>query len=152
MKMVDIRNSIARFIAPKYFSEFESKVNQRTAEIISKMDPFEPAMRQFHGIFSQAFERMEENLDERSRLSLLLWANTTSRNENFKYAMDYVANAQANETLKHAPVTPERILYGRAQISAVALLKKEIKRMANVYDDIMKKTRPEGFDENLSVE
>lgn len=148
---------IIRKLFPAPFRQVEEKeqqldalIGQRIAQTLARMDPFELIFKEFHGIFSDEFERPEEKLDTRSRLSLTMWAYQQSTDPSFKYLMDWVMNTQGNETLKRAAVTPERILYGRAQISGALLLVKEVKRLGAQYEDMLKKDQP--FDEVIAVE
>lgn len=148
---------IIRKLFPKPFEAVAEKerilnatVGQRVAETLAKMDPFEHLFKEFHGIFSEEFERPEEKLDTRSRLSLTMWAYQQATDPSFKFLTNWVMNTQGNETLKRAAVTPERILYGRAQISSTLLFVNEIKRLGALYEDMLKKDQP--FDEVATVE
>ena len=85
MKMVEIRNKIARFIAPEYFQDFDRKVNQRLAELSMKQDPFEILSREFNGIFSNEYEHLEEGLDERARNASCMDASVVATPETDKY-------------------------------------------------------------------
>lgn len=152
MKIRSIREKIARFIAPELSKSIDNEINQRTALIISKMDPFEPLLREFHGVFSEEFDHPEENLDERDRIGMMMWGYQQKNDRFFKYMTDWIMNTQGNETLKKAPVTTDRILYGRAQLSTMILFKKEIGRLSSLYEDELAKRHPEGFDENLPIE
>lgn len=150
---------VGRFLASEYISDvearakdFELKVNQRVAEYIGHMDPFQPLMKEFHGIFSDEFEHPEEKLDDRSRIGFLMWAYQQKSDPSFRFMTEWIMNSQANETLKRAPVTPERIQYGRAQISTVILFKREIGRLALLYEEILAKQKGEDIDIGLGVE
>lgn len=136
---------IARFLAPRYFEEFDLRVNQRVAKIISEMDTFEPLMKEFHGVFGKEWEHPEEKLDDRSKTTMLMWAYGQSHDPHFKHITDWVMNTQGNETLKRAPVTAERVLYGRAQISTMILFVKEVGRLSLLYEEMMEKNKPENF-------
>lgn len=158
--MVDtFRNKLARFIAPKVFAELaeqklliDTTVNQRVANILEKMDPFEPLLKEFHGIFNKEYEKPEDKLNEQSKVMLKMWGYQQRDDPSFKYITEFVINTQANETLKRAPVTPERIMYGRAQISGMILFIREVERLGLLWDDELTKNKESRFDESLSVE
>lgn len=148
-----IRQNEASFAyARRLDNEVEERIGQRVAEIMSKMDPFQPAMKLFHGIFSEEFEHPEENLDAAGQLRLTMWAYQQSTDPAFKHMTHWVMNSAGNETIKRAPVTVERGLYGRAQIASMVLFVKEIQRLANVYADMLDKQKLETFDEHVTVE
>jgi hypothetical protein len=125
-------------------------VNLRVAEIINMTDPLDPVLKLFHGIFSEEYERVEDKLDKRSQLNLKMWAHQTYKDPGFKYVTDFVMNQAANETIKRAPITVERVQYGRAQIANMILFKREIQRLSNLYEEMLK--RPEEFDEHATIE
>ena len=133
-------------------NDVENQVNLRVAAVLAQMDPFEPLLKQFHGVFSTEYEHPEENLDDRGRLTLLTWAWTTRSDPGFKWLTEWIMNTQANETLKRAAVTPDRILYGRAQISCMILFVKEVTRLAEAYDEILTNRKPQDFEENDPLE
>lgn len=140
-------------LSPKTQTEIDMEVNRRVAVALSKIDPFETLMKEFHGIFSEEHERVEDVLDTKGALMLKTWAYQTRDNPSFKWITEWVMNTQANETLKRAVVTPDRILYGRAQVSCMLVFVKEIKRLASLYEDQLAAGRKdEDFDESASVE
>jgi len=141
-----IRRKIAIFIYP----EFVNESNLRVAKMMAAMDPMEPVLKLFHGVFSEEYERPEDKLDARSQTSLKMWANHMYKDPSFKYITDWLCNSFGNETLKRAPISAERTQYGRAQISSVILFKKEIQRLSNLYEDMIKPE--EAFDKNLTVD
>lgn len=136
-----IRESIARWIAPDAFYDIENSINQRVAFLASNIDPFEHMMKRFHGVFSKEYERPEEMLDERSQFNMKMWGWQQAKDPCFKYLTDWIMNVQANETLKRAAVTTERIMYGRAQVSCMLLYVKEIERLASLYQEILDKDK-----------
>lgn len=157
------REKIARRLAPELIigleleaalagEKAEALAGQRIARTLAQMDPFEPLMRQFRGIFSEEFERPEENLDPRSHLGFIMWAYQQHTDPHFQFLMNWVINTQGNATLKKGNPTPETILYGRAQISAPILIKKEVSRLAVLYEEVLKKQHGEEFDESLTAE
>jgi len=146
MKWSIIRKKIAAFIYPEQVHE----VNLRVAEIINKTDPLEPVLKMYHGVFSEEYERPEDKLDKRSQLNMKMWAHQMYRDPSFEYVTSWICNTFGNETIKRAPITVERVQYGRAQISSILLFRREIKRLSNLYEDMLKK--PEEFDENITME
>lgn len=147
----NIRNKIGRFIAPQYFLNFDRKVNQRVAEIMSKQDPFEILSKEFNGIFSQEYEHPEEMLDAKGRMTMIIWGWQQTNDPSFKYMCQFIMDVAGNETLKRAPITPERIQYGRALIASVVLWRREIKRLSGLYEEVLNKDKG-GFDETLTIE
>lgn len=148
---------IAKFIAPKYIKNLESraqdiefKINQRVAEVISKIDPFEILRKEFHGIFSEEFDRPEDKLDERGKLGMAMWAYSQKSDPYFEYMTAWIMNSAGNETVKRAPLIPERMQYGRAQISTMVLFRKEIGRLSSLYEEKLK--NPQGFNSETAVE
>lgn len=127
-----------------------NEVNQRVAQTLAQMDPFEPLLKEFHGIFSEEHERVEDPLDEKGQLSMKIWGWQNAESPAFKRMTEWVMNTQANESLKRAPVTPERILYGRAQISGMILFVREVKRLSEAYKDMLQK--PGEFDASTPLE
>jgi hypothetical protein len=126
------------------------EVNRRVAQTLAQMDPFEPLLKEFHGIFSEEHERVEDPLDEKGQLQMKIWGWQNSSSPEFKRMTEWVMNTQGNESLKRAAVTPERILYGRAQISGMILFVREVERLSEAYKDMLKK--PGEFDESATVE
>ena len=129
---------------------FSALVDQRVAMVLAQMDPFEPLLREFHGIFSEEHERVEDPLDEKGQLQMRVWGWQNAASPEFKRMTEWVMNTQGNESLKRAAVTPERILYGRAQISGMILFVREVERLSEAYKDMLKK--PGEFDESTTVD
>ncbi len=144
--MKKIRKKIADFIYPEQINE----ANLRVAKILANMDPLEPVLKMFHGVFSEEYERPEDRLDDRSKMNLMMWAHQMYKDPSFKYVTDWICNTFGNETMKRAPISAERTQYGRAQISTMILFRKEIKRLSNLFEEA---TKPEGsFDKNAITE
>lgn len=168
-----LRTWIARKIAPRLFDEakrrekdafdretgafnreadIEQEINQRIAALMLKMDPFELVMREYRGVFGQDFEHPEDNLDARGVLNLRSFGYTIATDPSFNFLCDWIMNSQGNETLLKAAVTPERILYGRAQISAMLAFRKEVRRLSAAYEDMRDKQNGRDYDPTLSTE
>ena len=146
MNWSNIRKKLANFLYPEGVQE----VNLRVAEIINKTDPLDPVLKLFHGIFSEEFARPEDNLDKKSQINMKMFANRTINDPSFTYLTDWVMNQAGCETIKRAPITVERVQYGRAQIANMLLFKRELERLSNLYKEMLK--QPEEFDENISTE
>lgn len=147
---------IARFLAPHVFEalekqrqEMEMAVNNRVADALFKMDPFEPVMKKFNVIFSELWEKPEERLDQMSQIQMFMWAYGIERDASFKYLVDWIRNTQGNATLQKGS-NHDEWLYGRAAVATITLLVREIGRLASRYRDI--RERDAGFDEHLPVE
>lgn len=150
-----LSKQLAVFLAPSYFKEIEERVlkaeekaltaeeraNQRLVQTLAQMDPLEPAMKEFHGIFSKEFEKPEQKLDERSYLGFIMWAYQQKTDPHFNYMIDWIMNSAGNETIKRAPITEARTQYGRAQISNMVLFRKEIGRLSSLYEEKLEKNK-----------
>ncbi len=132
--------------------QLDAEVGKRVADVLAQMDPFEPLMRAMRGIFSSEFEHPEQKLDPKSWLGFTMWAYQQKNDPHFNFLMDWIIDTQANATLKRGNPTPDAILYGRAQISAPILIKKEVSRLASVYEEYLRKQKGEEFDAELTVE
>lgn len=159
----NILQKIARGIAPSYIQELEqkasdadAKISQRVAAIISQMDPLEPAMKLFNGIFSEDFQKPEQNMDARSRLQFLMWAYQQHTDPSFIHMIEWIMNTAGNQMTRHKPVdrdnATEILMYGRSQISNMILLKKEIGRLSSLYEDMLQKNKQVYVDEGTTVE
>lgn len=149
---------VGRFLASEYISglearakDVEMKVNLRVAEYISKMDPFEPLMKQFHGVFSEEYEHPEDNLDDRSKLGFMMWAYQQKTDPSFRFMVEWIMNTQGNASLKRGNPTPETILYGRSQISNMILFRKEVGRLSLLYEEILEKNKGGGGNVDISI-
>ncbi len=152
----EISLKIARFLAPDYFQEveknFESRVNQKVAAIIAKMDPFEPLMLKFNGIFSREYDHPESKLDAKGQIQMKLWGYQQAHDPCFEHMMNWMMDTQGNATLKRGNPTPETILYGRSQISNIVLILREIGRLSLLYEEMLEENKIQDFDNTKSVE
>lgn len=158
------REKIARWLAPEAFTnvsivtaefakkslELDMQVNRRVADIVAKMDPFEPFFKKYHVVFSKEWERPEDRLNPQSQLQLFMWAYQVEGDPSFKYLVDWMRNTQGNATLRKAKNENEWF-YGRAAVAVVTLLVDEVTRLASHYRELMAK-RGQSFDEHLPVE
>lgn len=133
-------------------NQLTAEVNQRVADALTQMDPFEPLMKKFHGIFTEDYEHPEEKLDPQSVLRLSMWAYQQKTDPQFNFLMDWIENTQANATLKRRNPTPETILYGRAAVAAPILLRKEVGRLGLLYEDMLAKQKGEDFNSDVIAE
>jgi hypothetical protein len=146
-----LKNKIFGFFFRKQINDLQKEINyetnRRVAEYISKMDPLEPLMKQQSVIFSDEFERVEDQLDANSKITMAMWAYGQKRDPCMKRMMDWVCNTVGNETIKRAPITAERTQYGRAQIANIVLLKKEIGRLSLIYEEKLVQMGGKNFDD-----
>lgn len=152
-----LRERAARFLAPSVFAQvevrekaLEQEVNQRVARFLTAMDPFEPLMRSFNCIFTEDFDKSEDGLNALEQLRLKNWAYGTRDDASFKHLIQWVINSQGNAALKKGNPTPETILYSRAMLAAPVLLQREVKRLAQLYEELV--AEKEGFDPHTITE
>lgn len=138
----DVREQLRETVLRK--QQIEDIINGRVAEIITQMDPFEPLMRKYHGIFSEQYTRPEDKLDEPSRIRLFMWAYGVEKEASFKHLVDWIANTQGNATIRKASNDHEWF-YGRASLAVTLLLTEEVSRLASHYRAILAK-RDKEFD------
>lgn len=153
-------------LAPEYFERFEIQMkekdkaieiaqkdaDQRFAKMIMQMDPLEPLMRKFNGIFTPEFTHPEDKLNESGQLGMKMWAYRQNTDPHFQWMIEWIMNSAGNETLKRAPITSERTQYGRAQISNMILFRDEVGRLSNLYLDELEKHKVQEFDGDAVVE
>lgn len=154
-----LRLKLGKYLLSDYVRDLEerekyipNKVNQKVVEEMNKINVLDYVLKDNFRTFSKEYERPEDKLNPQGQLSMKMWGYTQSKDPNFEYLMAWIMDMHSNEMLRHGAVTPERILYGRAQLSVSELIKKEVTRLSNLYEDILKKRNPEDFDENISVE
>ena len=73
-----------------------------------------------------------------------------------KYLIEWIMNVQGNSTIKAPKMTRDSafdvLLYGRAQIATMLLLKKEVGRLASNYQARVDKQKGEAFINTNTVE
>lgn len=147
---------LVNLFAPEYLKEIsdvsQETINRRVAETLSKMNVLDVLLRDYHGTFSQEYERPEDKLDSKGQLGMAMWAYKQDKDPYFEYLMAWIADTHANEMIKRAPVTTERILYGRAQIASTLLIKEEVGRLSRFYEDMLDKNKIQEFDSDKSVD
>lgn len=149
---------IARWLAPEEFAalekqkaELEQAVNGRVADILFKMDPFEPLMKKYNVIFSEEWDKPEDKLNDQSRLTLFMWAYGVKKDPSFIHLTDWIRNTQGNATLRKAAQNDEWF-YGRAAIATITLFVSEVGRLASHYEKILAERNGAGFDQGLVTE
>lgn len=132
----------------------QDEVNQRVANIILKIDPMEILMKEYSGIFSQEYERVEEPLGAQGQMQMMMWGYSQAKDPCFNRLHDWVINSQGNETMKRAAATEKRLMYGRAQIASMILYRKEVRRLSSLYEELLAKKNEDGkgVDSGLTVE
>ena len=143
--MNNLRSKIADWIAPERARELKEAhlsiqmdVNRRVADVINKLDPFEPAYRKYHVIFSSEYEHPEDKLSDRSQFEFFQWAHYLTRDPNFRHLMDFIRNTQGNATVRAAK-TDQEWFVGRAMLFLIASLIKEVNRLSTRFEDIISK-------------
>lgn len=147
------------WIAPKYIiglrvrarlaeTKAEEKMQSRLAQAMLGIDPFEVLMKEFHGVFSEEYQRPEEGLNDQGRIQMLMFGYRTFEDPSFNHLINWMMNTQGNATLRAPHLNRDTaldvMLYGRAQISTGILLKKEVSRLASLYQEMIDKQKGEG--------
>lgn len=152
------RERIARYLAPEVFAQVDMRehsvtmeVNQRVAEFIAKMDPFEPLMRSFNIVFTDDYEKPEQGLNTQSQILLKSWAYGVRDDPSFKHLMQWIINQQGNNAIRKGNPTPETILFSRAMLAAPVFVMAEVRRLAQLYEELILR-REEDFDPHSGVE
>lgn len=135
----------------KRVRDFDIEVNSRVADIILKMDPYEPFLKKYNVIFSENWEKSDDRLDDQSRLSLYMWAYGFHKDVNFQYLIDWTKNTQGNAAIRKASNEKEWF-FARACIITIELLVEEIGRLSSHYQAILDGRKQKGFDKTLAVE
>lgn len=131
---------------------FEESVGRRVAEIMNRMDPFEPVLRRFGGVFSREKPRPEDGLDARSSLLLKTWAYQQRDDPSFRFMYEWVMDGQGRDAVQKGNPTPETILWSRSLLTVMPLWKREVDRLGGLYEDILNSSRGQEFDDSVSVE
>ena len=151
-----IRIKLAHVIARDYMRKVDDRVNQRVADALMRMDPFEPVMKKFHGIFGRDFEHPEERLDQKGQLLMKTLGYQLRDDPSFRFLTEWVMNTQGNAMLKLSTRTNEErgevLLWGKAQISAMILFVKEVGRLASLYEELLAKQKEGDFTSDNTVE
>ena len=136
--------------------EQENIINQRVAEIVAKMDPWELIMKEYHGVFSEEYQHPEYQLNEQGKFLMEAFGYQVNNDPSLKYLIEWIMNVQGNSTIKAPKMTRDSafdvLLYGRAQIATMLLLKKEVGRLASNYQARVDKQKGEAFINTNTVE
>lgn len=149
-----LRTKIARLIDPASFAQMQSEqesVNQRVAEALTRIDPWELIFKEYGGAFGDQYERPEEKLNANSALQLEMWGWYQTKDPSFEYLIQWMLDTQGNTMVKKGNPTPENILFSRAMIAAPMLLKREARRLASLYQERLD-NKNEEFDSEVTVE
>ena len=144
---LDVRQSALDLRA----QDLDLEVNNRVADIVMKMDPFEPFLKKYNVIFSKEYPRPEDKLDSVSQLKMFMWAYGMYTDPSFRYLTSWIINTQGNATLRKGKTDPEWF-FGRSAIVTIGLFVDEVGRLASHYKEILAKAEGETFDETLTVE
>lgn len=158
MKVESFKNRIREFFFREYLEklkqkerEIDNEANRRLAEMVSRMDPLEPLMRKHSVVFSDEFERVEDDLDDKSRMMMAMWAYGQKRDPYQKRMIDWIVNTAGNEMLKSPARTNEDrgeiLLWGKSQISNMILYRKEIGRLSVIYEEKLAELNGKDFDD-----
>lgn len=152
-----LRKRIAAYIAPEYEKELAERkqnidyeVGQRVSETLMKMDPFEPFLKKFHGIFSEEFVQPEDGLGQIGKIKLFSWAYAARGDPSFIHLTNWLQNVQANNTLRKAKNDYEWF-YGRCAIVIIELFVAQVGRLGRQYEEVVLKKAAD-FDPNLTAE
>lgn len=174
----NIRETIGRFFASDYirsleehirkaknneifvnnkYDEIPNLVNARVAEIISQLDPVDLLLKEYNGVFSSDFTYPEERLNDQGKFGMYLWGWQQHTDPYFEHMVNFIMDSAGNQTMKGKILSEEdlkkKMLYGRAQIANMILLKKEVGRLASNYEDVLEKKRGgEDFDSSKTIE
>lgn len=130
----------------------ENTINQRVAQVLLQMDPFEPLFRTYKGAFSEVYEKPEDKLDETGRMKMMMLGYHLRSDPSFKFLIQWMLDTEGNNYIRKGHPTPQNLLFSRAMLTSPLLLRREIDRLGSAYDDWMSKNKPEEFDEDLTVE
>lgn len=146
------RIKLAKLLAKKHIESLENSINQRVAEIILKMDPFEPFFKEFGGVFSKDHPRPESKLDTRDSLLLKSWAYKTHDDPGFIFLCEWLMDKQGQDAIKKGNPTDKTILYSRALISIIMSFQEEVRRLHGIYESELNSRGEEEFDTTVTVE
>ncbi len=130
--------------------DLDMEVNDRVAQIVLKMDPFEPLMKKYNIVFSREWQHPEENLDDQSKIRLFQWSYGVVNDPSFLHVINFFRDTQGNATLRKAK-TADEWFYGRSSIATLTLFLDEIKRLASHYEEMVAK-KDKNFDPHSAVE
>lgn len=133
-------------------NELNDTVNRRVVETLAKMDPFEPLMKEYNGIFSREYERPEDSLNSQGKVGMYIWAWQQKNDPYFAYMVDWIMNKSGNSLLKKENPTELQTFYKRAEIANMILYRKEVGRLASNYEEMLSKKGSQEFDDTVGIE
>lgn len=138
-----IRTWMARRLAPRAMLDVDSRVDMRVAATLASMDPLQLLMREYSIVFTDDFTRPEDGLDAKGDLMMKTWAYQTRDDPSFGFFCDWIMNSYGNEMLKRTPISEKSMIYARAQVSGIIQFRKEVSRLAMLYEEMLARRRGE---------
>lgn len=164
----NIKEKLGRFFANDYIEsvenrilnkekEIETTINNRVALIVSNLDAIDLLMKDYNGVFSSDFTNPEDKLNDQGKLGMYMYGWQQKNDPYFEHMINFIMDSAGNQTMKGKIMSEEdlkkKMLYGRAQIANMILLRKQVGRLASVYEDILDKKRGGGgFDSSSAGE
>ena len=143
---------VGKWITPQVKEKLVSElVQQKVAEILSRMDLFEPLMLKYHGVFSEIFEYPEEKMSEPDKLQMYMMGWRLKEDKYFKFLIDFVMNTAGNELLRH-DITMDKVFFHRSEIANMLEFRKQLGRLASNYETYLNKNKGQDFDSSAAVE
>lgn len=140
--------------AERLKAETRHAIDQRVAEIVSQLDPLDPLLRNFNGVFDERREQPEDGLSEPDRIAMEMFGYRNHTDPHFHFLMDWIVNTNASAMMKKPVGTQEQIvlghMYARALIAVSSLLKEKIGRLSSLYE--RRTQRGTAFDPHKTVE
>ena len=136
-----IRTWLAMRIAPRAILDVDARVDARVASTLAGMDPLQLLMREYSLVFTDDFTRPEEGLDSKADLMMKTWAYQTRDDPSFGFFCDWIMNSYGNEMLKRSPISEKSMIYARAQVSGIMQFRKEVSRLAMLYEEMLERRR-----------
>jgi hypothetical protein len=134
--------------------DFDNRVDQRVAQIMSQQDPLEPLLKLFNGVFDEKREQPEDGLSEPDRIAMEMFGYRNHKDPHFHFLMDWIVNTYASAMLKKPLGTSEQIVHGhmyaRALLSVSLLLKDKMGRLSSLYEQRLRGDTL--FDKHTAVE
>jgi hypothetical protein len=152
----ELREKIARFIAPDVFNtivkraEFsEAKISQRVADIVLQLDPLDLALKKYNIDFLKEYNRPYEDMDGPSQFMMMQWGYQQHNDPSFRKMTEWIANSQGNISFKKGR-NREDLLFGQGAVCTMEVLRQEVKTLYNMYEE--RQRRPGEFDGTKVVE
>lgn len=138
-----MRTRLLKWLAREYVAtlerDFDNRVDQRVAKVLTERDPFEALLQNFKGTFAEEYERPEEPLNAQGEIAMKLWGYQQTHDPSFKHIMTWIMNKAGNQLIQKGLPSVERQLFARAQISTMLLFQKEARRLSSLYEEMLGK-------------